>query len=101
MADGIRAEAPGGAEPELTVAEGRLLRGVRVNLSLWSAGITLAILLVLGLVLYVAVARSLAADSVARLLGDCPVIHAEGRPFPVRVRYQRRGERRSPHSGRK
>ncbi len=37
---------------------------------------------------------TLSAEPVARLLGGCPMIHAEGRPFPVQVRYQRRGERR-------
>jgi ATP-dependent helicase HrpB len=37
---------------------------------------------------------TLAAEPVARLLGDCPVVHAEGRRFPVSVRYQRRGEQR-------
>jgi ATP-dependent helicase HrpB len=37
---------------------------------------------------------TLSATSVARLLGECPVIHAEGRRFPVHVRYLRRGEKR-------
>ena len=40
----------------------------------------------------VVMSATLAAEPVAKLLGDCRVIHAEGRPFPVQVRYQRRGE---------
>ena len=55
------------SDPALTADEHRLLRGVRVNLSLWSGGITLAVLLVLGVVLYVAVERSLAATGVGQL----------------------------------
>ena len=35
---------------------------------------------------------TLAAEPVARLLGGCPIIHAEGRRFPVAIRYQRRGD---------
>ena len=61
--------------------------------------------LVLGLVLrirqtlrpdlrIVVMSATLAAEPVARLLGDCPVMHAEGRRFPVQIRYQRRGEQR-------
>jgi len=42
----------------------------------------------------VVMSATLAAEPVAKLLGDCPVIHAEGRRFPVSVRYQRRGEQR-------
>lgn len=42
----------------------------------------------------VVMSATLAAGPVAKLLGDCPVIHAEGRRFPVSVRYQRRGEQR-------
>jgi ATP-dependent helicase HrpB len=37
---------------------------------------------------------TLAAEPVARLLGGAPIIHAEGRRFPVQIRYQRRGEQR-------
>jgi ATP-dependent helicase HrpB len=37
----------------------------------------------------VVMSATLAPEPVARLLGDCPVIHAEGRRFPVSVRYQR------------
>jgi ATP-dependent helicase HrpB len=43
----------------------------------------------------VVMSATLAAEPVARLLGDCPVIHAEGRRFPVQVRYLRRGDQRS------
>jgi ATP-dependent helicase HrpB len=43
----------------------------------------------------VVMSATLAAEPVARLLGDCPVIHAEGRRFPVQVRYLRRGEQRA------
>lgn len=61
--------------------------------------------LVLGLVLrvrqtlrpdlrIVVMSATLAAEPVARLLGNCPIVHAEGRRFPVQVRYQRRGEQR-------
>jgi ATP-dependent helicase HrpB len=42
----------------------------------------------------VVMSATLVAEPVARLLGDCPVIHAEGRRFPVQVRYLRRGEQR-------
>ena len=42
----------------------------------------------------VVMSATLAAEPVARLLGDCPVIHAEGRPFPVTIRYLRRGDER-------
>jgi ATP-dependent helicase HrpB len=42
----------------------------------------------------VVMSATLAAEPVARLLGNCPVIQAEGRRFPVQVRYQRRGEQR-------
>jgi two-component system sensor histidine kinase CiaH len=52
-----------------TPAEAALLRRVRLNLALWSGGITLAVLLVLGLVLYGAVARSLEASGTAQLTG--------------------------------
>src|SRR3954468_4732333 len=40
----------------------------------------------------VVMSATLDAWPVARLLGECPVIHAEGRPFPVQVRFDRRGE---------
>lgn len=40
----------------------------------------------------VVMSATLAAEPVAALLGGCPIIHAEGRPFPVQIRYERRGE---------
>jgi ATP-dependent helicase HrpB len=42
----------------------------------------------------IVMSATLNAEPVARLLGGCPIIHAEGRPFPVQVRYLRRGEKR-------
>ncbi len=45
----------------------------------------------------VVMSATLAVEPVARLLGGAPVIHAEGRPFPVQVRYARRGEQRPMH----
>jgi ATP-dependent helicase HrpB len=42
----------------------------------------------------VVMSATLVAEPIARLLEDCPVIHAEGRPFPVKVRYLRRGDER-------
>jgi signal transduction histidine kinase len=68
MPDGVRADATTDpADPTLTTAEADLLRRVRLNLSLWSGGITLAVLVVLGIVLYVAVARSLSATGTAQV----------------------------------
>lgn len=81
MPDGARSDATGGQEPEVTSAEGRLLRGVRMNLALWSGGITLAVLVVLGVVLFVAVERSLTAASVAQLESTARIITG-GRPDP-------------------
>ena len=70
MPDGAVAQAPHADPPsEVTPAEARLLRSVRINLALWSGGITLAVLLVLGTVLYLAVERSLAAAGTAQLVG--------------------------------
>jgi len=77
MPDGVHADT--GLEPEVTAAEHRLLRGVRLNLTLWSAGITLAVLVVLGVVLYVAVERSLAASGVNQLTTTADVL-TRGRP---------------------
>ena len=42
----------------------------------------------------IVMSATLAAEPVAKLLGGCPVVCAEGRPFPVQVRYERRGEKR-------
>jgi ATP-dependent helicase HrpB len=40
----------------------------------------------------VVMSATLAAEPVAKLLGDCPVVHAEGRPFAVQIRFARHGE---------
>ncbi len=71
MPDG-RVPQAADADPrsEVTPSEARLLRGVRINLALWSGGITLAVLLVLGTVLYLAVERSLAATGTAQLVAQ-------------------------------
>jgi ATP-dependent helicase HrpB len=41
----------------------------------------------------VVMSATISAEPVARLLGQCPIIHAEGRPFPVALCYLRRGQR--------
>lgn len=81
MPDGVRTASTDASEPEVTTAEHRLLRRVRLNLSLWSGGITLAVLVVLGIVLYVAVDRSLAATGTAQLTTTADLITG-GRPDP-------------------
>ena len=82
MPDGAAAPAPAaGSPPEVTPAEARLLRGVRINLALWSGGITLVVLLVLGSVLYLAVERSLGASGTAQLIAHANQITG-GRPDP-------------------
>jgi len=58
-----------------------MLRRVRLNLALWSGGITLAVLVVLGIVLYVAVAGSL-ADAGTRELDRRATLMTGGRPDP-------------------
>src|SRR3954447_4657624 len=40
----------------------------------------------------VVMSATLDPKPVSGLLGNCPIIHAEGRPFPVQIRYERRGE---------
>jgi signal transduction histidine kinase len=55
---------------DVTPAEARLLRRVRVQLALWSGGITLALLVSLGIVLYVAVDRSLSTQGTAELVSQ-------------------------------
>ncbi len=57
-----------GPIPTSTPDEARLLRRVRLNLALWSGGITLVVLVVVGLVLFGAVARSLEASATAQLV---------------------------------
>jgi signal transduction histidine kinase len=77
MPDGVEPVAHEGPEPDVTAAENRLLRRVRLNLTLWSGGITLVVLLVLGVTLYVAVAGSLAEAGTRELTS-----RADGRPDP-------------------
>jgi signal transduction histidine kinase len=81
MPDGVRADGTVPDEPALTDAERGLLRGVRVSLSWWSAAITLAVLIALGVVLYVAVDRSLAASGTAQLVARADNL-TRGRPDP-------------------
>ena len=69
------------ASAAVSAAEARLLRGVRLNLTLWSAGVTLVVLLVLGAILYVAVDRSLTASGTAELVAQANRITG-GRPDP-------------------
>ncbi len=42
----------------------------------------------------IVMSATLAEEPVTRVLGNCPVVSAEGRPFPVQVRFERRGEKR-------
>jgi two-component system, OmpR family, sensor histidine kinase CiaH len=81
MPDGVGAESRDAPEPAVPAAESRLLRRVRINLSLWSGGITLAVLIVLGVIVFVAVERSLAAAGVAQLTTTAGTITG-GRPNP-------------------
>ena len=82
MPDGIADPKPAGRpQPEVTPDEARLLRRVRINLALWSGGITLAVLLVLGAILYVAVDRSLTASGTAQLVAQATLLTG-GRPDP-------------------
>jgi signal transduction histidine kinase len=75
MPDGVVAPEPiDGPQPEVTPTEARLLRGVRLNLALWSGGITLAVLIVLGAILYVAVDRSLTASGTAQLVAEANLL---------------------------
>jgi ATP-dependent helicase HrpB len=98
----------------LVVTTGILLRRLLDDVSLDEVGAvvvdefherTIEMDLVLGLLIriretlrpdlrIVVMSATLESGPVARLLGDCPVIHAEGRRFPVQIRYQRRGEQR-------
>jgi signal transduction histidine kinase len=55
---------------DITPAEARLLRRVRLQLALWSGGITLALLVLLGIVLYLAVDRSLSTQGTAELISQ-------------------------------
>jgi len=81
VSDAARAGEAGHDGSAVTAAEERLLRGVRVNLASWSAGITLAVLVVLGITLFVAVDRSLTASGTAQLEARADVLTGQ-RPDP-------------------
>jgi two-component system, OmpR family, sensor histidine kinase CiaH len=66
---------------EVTPEEARLLRRVRFQLTLWSGGITLGLLLGLGAILYVAVDRSLTTTGTAELVAQANAITGT-RPDP-------------------
>ena len=81
MRDGVPAREGPDGRPDVTPEEARLLRRVRINLALWSGGITLAVLIVLGTVLYVAVDRSLSASGTAELVARASTL-TRGRRNP-------------------
>ena len=82
MPDGVLPPEPAGQPPaEVTPGEARLLRRVRISLALWSGGITLAVLVVLGAILYLAVDRSLSASGTAQLVAQANQ-SGGGRPDP-------------------
>jgi two-component system, OmpR family, sensor histidine kinase CiaH len=88
MPDDASAPVTGDPESAAEAADGQLLRRVRVNLSLWSGGVTLAVLVALGLVLYLAVARSLAASGIAQLeerAGIITTVISGERPDPANL----------------
>jgi signal transduction histidine kinase len=55
---------------DIAPGEAQLLRRVRMQLVLWSGGVTLALLVLLGIVLYVAVDRSLSTQGTAELVSQ-------------------------------
>ncbi len=62
---------PDGAAPDaMTPDEEGLLRRVRLQLALWSGGITLALLVLLGIALYIAIDRSLSNSGTAQLVSQ-------------------------------
>jgi signal transduction histidine kinase len=65
----------------MTAEEASLLRRVRLQLVLWSGGITLVLLLVLGGAVYIAVDRSLSTSGTAQLVSQANQITG-GRPGP-------------------
>ena len=68
MPDGARAEgAHDAAEREALATDGRLIRHVRWRLVAWSGLTTLAVLVVLGVVLYVVAARTLETQGLKHL----------------------------------
>ena len=75
MPDGVPTPTPPTADADqVTSEEARLLRRVRLQLTLWSGGITLAVLLALGAVLYLAVDRSLSSSGTAELVAQANAI---------------------------
>ena len=82
MADGVLTPTDPTADAhQVTPEEARLLRRVRLQLTLWSGGITLALLLALGVVLYLAVDRTLATSGTAELVAQANAITGT-RPDP-------------------
>ncbi|HJP89452.1 MAG TPA: HAMP domain-containing sensor histidine kinase [Candidatus Limnocylindrales bacterium] len=82
MADGTDLLDPGDStEREASAAEASMIRRVRWRLVAWSGGSTLLVLLALGVVLYAAVANTLASASIGQLAARVdPVADAlEGR----------------------
>ena len=67
----------------MTHEEARLLQRVRLQLALWSGGVTLVLLLLLGAVLYIAVDRSLSNSGTAQLVNQANRLTG-GRPGPDR-----------------
>jgi signal transduction histidine kinase len=66
MPDGIASPTSEGMTPQ----EAGMLRRVRLQLALWSGGITLALLVALGIVIYLAVDRSLSTAGTAELVSQ-------------------------------
>src|SRR5689334_21992611 len=82
MPDGVPApNTTTAAADQVTPDEARLLRRVRYQLTLWSGGITLGLLLALGAVLYLAVDRSLSSSGTAELVAQANAITGQ-RPDP-------------------
>jgi signal transduction histidine kinase len=65
----------------MTPDEAKLVRRVRMQLALWSGGVTLVLLLVLGGAVYIAVDRSLSNSGTAQLVSQANAITG-GRPGP-------------------
>jgi signal transduction histidine kinase len=82
MPDGIQPPTETTA-PELAAeaTDGRLIRGVRRHLVLWSGGSTLLVLVVLAVALYAAVANSLANSGIEQLEARMSLVRGE-RPDP-------------------
>ena len=68
----------------MTPEEAGLLRRVRMQLVLWSGGVTLVLLVLLGTVLYVAVDRSLSNTGTAELVRQANML-VGGRPGPAEL----------------